>query len=349
MKRNPRTLLTSDKHHLSEVKMKFSDMLKTSAVNCTDSDQNEVDCTGAGRSEANCTEAVRDYVRQSVSENTRRAYRSDLAHFEAWGGSIPATDVVIAEYLAAHAGKLSIATLSRRLATLSKAHTAKGLTSPTTSELVKSTMRGIKRSHAAPQQAAQPLLVEDLLRIMPLLGDSVKGVRDRALLLVGFAGGFRRSELIAINFTDVEWVRQGMIIHLRCSKTDQEGQGRKIGIPYARGRWCPVESLRTWLELVGIENGPIFRSVSRHGHVNTKRLSPEAINGVIKQRAKAIGFNPDAYSGHSLRSGLATSAAQAGVATWKIRQQTGHASDAMLERYIRDGELFTDNAAGVLL
>ncbi|MFC1672599.1 site-specific integrase [Pseudomonadota bacterium] len=329
--------------------MTYPNTPKTSAVNCTDTDQNEVDCTGAGRSEANCTEVVRDYVRQSVSENTRRAYRSDLAHFTDWGGSIPATDVMIAEYLAAYAGKLSIATLSRRLATLSKAHTAKGLISPTTSELVKSTMRGIKRSHAVPQRVAKPLLVEDLFRIMPMLGDSVKDVRDRALLLLGFAGGFRRSELVGLDVDDLEWVRQGLVIHLRRSKTDQEGLGRKIGVPYARGRWCPVESLRAWLSLAGVEGGPVFRPVTRHGRIADNRLSADAVNCVVKSHAKGIGLDPSQLSGHSLRAGLATSAAQAGVATWKIRQQTGHATDVMLARYIRDGELFTDNAAGVLL
>lgn len=330
---------TSDNPSLSEVKMTFLDTPKTDAVNYTD----------VRTSAANCTEAVRDYVRQSVSENTRRAYRADLAHFVAWGGTVPTTDVMVAEYLAAHVGNLSIATLSRRIASLSKAHAAKGLPSPTKAELVKSAMRGIKRAQAAPQQVAQPLLVEDLLRIVPMLGDSVKDVRDRALLLLGFAGGFRRSELVAINCTDLEWVRRGLVVHLRRSKTDQEGHGRKIGIPYARGRWCPVESLRAWLELAGIEDGPIFRPVTRHEQIPDDRLSAEAVACVVKARVKVIGLDPDQFSGHSLRAGLATSAAQAGVATWKIRQQTGHTSDAMLSRYIRDGELFTDNAAGRLL
>ncbi|HEY9080479.1 tyrosine-type recombinase/integrase [Magnetovibrio sp.] len=299
--------------------------------------------------EISSSDLVRSYVRQSVSENTRRAYRADLKHFTAWGGIIPASDVMVAEYLVEHAGELSIATLTRRLASISKTHAAKGLLSPTKSELVKSTMRGIKRAHAAPQRAAQPLLVEDLMRIMAMLGDDVKDVRDRALLLTGFAGGFRRSELVGLNVDDLEWVRQGLVIHLRRSKTDQEGQGRKVGVPYARGRWCPVESLKAWITIAEIEGGPIFRPVTRHERIQDARLSAEAINGVVKERVGAIGMDPKQFSGHSLRAGLATSAAQAGVATWKIRQQTGHASDAMLARYIRDGELFTDNASSALL
>lgn len=329
MKHNSRPLLTSDNPSLSEPKTKPPVVDLHSQIGCSD--------------------PVRSYLRKSVSENTRRAYRADITHFISWGGTLPASDKMVAEYLAAYAPSLSVATLTRRLSSLSKAHTAKGVPSPTNAELVKSTMRGIKRVHAAPQRVAQPLLVSDLLRIIPMVSDDVKGARDRALLLLGFAGGFRRSELVGLTIEDIEWVRQGMLVHLRRSKTDQEGQGRKIGIPYARGRWCPVESLKTWLEIANIERGPIFRLVTRHGHVGTKQLSAEAVNGVIKQYVQAIGFDAAEYSGHSLRAGLATSAAQAGVATWKIRQQTGHASDAMLQRYIRDGELFNDNAVGVLL
>ena len=292
---------------------------------------------------------VVDYVRKSVSENTRRAYRADLEHFMAWGGSVPATDVMVAEYLAGHAETLSVATLVRRVASISKAHAASGLQNPTTSTLVKSTLRGIKRAHTRLQRRAKPLLVEDLLRVMATLGDSPKDTRDSALLLVGFAGGFRRSELVAIDSNDLTWVRQGVIVEVRRSKSDQEGRGRRVGIPYARGRHCPVEALRMWIELAGIEDGPVFRPVDRHGRIPDNRLSGEAVSLVMKARATAIGLDPAEYSGHSLRAGLATSAATAGVSSWKIRAQTGHASDAMLSRYIRDGELFVDNAAGVLL
>lgn len=295
------------------------------------------------------TEVVRAYVQQSISPNTKRAYQSDLQHFSDWGGTVPATDKQVAEYLASHAQTLSIATLIRRIASINKAHSAKGVTSPTKAELVKSTMRGIKRAHAAPQKVAKPLLIEDLMRIMPMLEDGLKDTRDRALLLIGFAGGFRRSELVALNCADIETVRQGIVVHIRKSKTDQEGTGRKIGIPNGRTRWCPVSALMDWLAQSNIEDGPIFRPVDRHGKNYDQRLSGEAVALVVKERVKAIGLNPQDFSGHSLRAGLATSAAQAGVSSWKIRQQTGHASDAMLSRYIRDGELFVDNAAGQLL
>jgi integrase len=294
-------------------------------------------------------EHVASLVHESLAENTRRAYLSDLAHFESWGGVIPATDNVIASYLAAHAELLSVATLQRRVASLSKAHRALGVVSPTNSELVKAVLRGIKRSHRAGQKQAKALLRDDLFVVLDAIGNSLKDARDKALLLVGFAGGFRRSELVGLNTTDVEPVRQGIIVHIRRSKADQEGLGRKIGIPLGRTRHCPVTAIEEWRIWSAASEGPLFRPVDRHGVVGKQRLSGEAVSLVVKGRVAAAGIDPYMYSGHSLRAGLATSAAQVGVASWKIRQQTGHASDAMLARYIRDGELFTDNAAGALL
>ncbi len=293
-------------------------------------------------------EAVR-LVEASLSENTRRAYESDLAHFEAWGGSLPATPGTVASYLAAHVETLSVATLVRRVATLSKAHEAKGLPNPCRSELVRATLRGIKRVRSTAQREAKPLLREDLFLILNGMGDDLKDVRDRALLLLGFAGGFRRSELVGLDCGDIERVRQGLIVTLRRSKTDQEGAGRKIGVPHGRTCYCPVTALDRWLTLSGIEPGPIFRSVDRHGRIHAERLSGEAVSLVIRERLAASGIDPTGYSGHSLRAGFATSAAQIGVSSVKIRAQTGHASDNMLARYVRDGELFIGNAAAALL
>ena len=154
---------------------------------------------------------------------------------------------------------------------------------------------------------------------------------------------------MGLNCDDVERVRQGLIVTLRRSKTDQEGAGRKVGIPFGRTRHCPVLALDRWLAVSGIEAGPIFRPVDRHGRVASERLSGEAVSLIVKERVAAAGIDPAGFSGHSLRAGFATSAVQAGVSTLKIRSQTGHASDAMLARYVRDGELFVDNAAGALL
>jgi integrase len=300
----------------------------------------------------NCKNAVdrmQDYVRLSLSSNTRKAYLCDLDHFAAWGGVIPATPEIVASYLAEHAETLAVATLVRRVASISKAHKARGLPNPFRAEIVKATMRGIKRQKGCAQDQAKALVRDDLFRVLNAMGDSVKDARDRALLLLGFAGGFRRSELVGLDVSDLEHVRQGIIVHLRRSKTDQLGQGRKIGIPYGRTRHCPVQALENWIEVSGIGTGAIFRPVDRHGHIAPDRLSGDAVSVIVKERLAGAGFDPTGYSGHSLRAGFATSAAQAGVSTLKIRQQTGHTSDAMLARYVRDGEIFVGNAAGALL
>ncbi len=293
-------------------------------------------------------EHVIEYLKASLSKNSQRAYCSDLNHFLAWGGSIPAAPETIARYLAEYGGKLANATLSRRLVSISKAHTCQGYPSPTKAELVKATLKGIRRVHGTAQQQASPILKADITAMVEnLLG--IIGARDKALLLVGFAGAFRRSELVAINCTDIEFVEQGLVLNIRHSKTDQEGAGRKIAIPYARGKHCPVLSLKSWLEIAVITTGSIFRSVTKHGQISETELSAEAVAVIVKKRAVAVGLDPANYSGHSLRAGLVTSAAQAGVSSWKIRQQTGHKSDAMLSRYIRDANIFVDNAAGAVL
>lgn len=333
-------------------------LAKSSAVNCKSSIQNPrqekrallltSDNLHLSDPKMSLSEEVRGYVQDAISPNTRRAYKSDLAHFEQWGGTIPAPTEMVAAYLADHAGKLAIATLQRRLASVSTAHGAKGLESPTTSKLVQTTLRGIRKRHGRPQRQAKPLLVEDLFRIMPMLGDSVKDTRDRALLLIGFASGFRRSELVGLNVEDIEAVRQGLIVTVTRSKTDQTGEGRKIGVPFGRGAHCPVLALEWWLKRANISDGPLFRPVTRHGELNDTRLSKEAVSRIVKQYADSIGLDPAHYSGHSLRAGLATSAAQAGVSTLAIRRQTGHRSDAMLSRYVREGELFTGNAVATL-
>ena len=292
---------------------------------------------------------VADLIANSIAANTRRAYASDLAQFEAWGGSVPATPVIVAAYLAAHSETHSVATLVRRVATISKAHEAKGLPNPCRSEIVRATLRGIKRTRGIAQREAKPLLREDLFRVLDAIGEGMKNARDRALLLIGFAGGFRRSEIVGLNCDHIERVRQGVVITLRRSKTDQEGAGRTVGVPFGRTRHCAVLALDHWLAVSGIEAGPVFRPVDRHGRVASARLSGEAVSLTVKERVAAAGTDPTDFSGHSLRAGFATSAVQAGVSMLKIRSQTGHASDAMVVRYVRDGELFVGNAAGALL
>ena len=291
---------------------------------------------------------VRGYIQASLSDSSRRAYRSDLNHFLSYGGTIPATPEMIAGYLAAHAAIHAIATLSRRLVSIGKAHTSQGIPSPTSSELVKATLRGIRHIHGSAQRQVTAAVKDDVFAMVAGL-DGIKGVRDRALLLIGFAGAFRRSELTSLTVNDIEQAQQGLIVQLRFSKTDQDGRGRKIAIPYARGVVCPVLAFQQWISVSGITTGHVFRSLNRHGVIADAALSPQSVALIVKARAEAVGLDPANYSGHSLRSGLVTSAALAGVSSWKIREQTGHKSDAMLARYIRDANIFVSNAAGAVL
>lgn len=290
---------------------------------------------------------VRRYVEQALSDNTRKAYRNDLAHYTAWGGTIPTSPEQVAFYLTAHAEVLSIATLQRRLVSIAKANTMQGYPNPVQDDLTKLTMRGIRRVHGKPQAQVSPILKEDLTVMLSHVPDTVKGHRDRAMLLLGFCGALRRSELAAVQIEDLEFNTQGIILTLPRSKTDQTGQGRKIGIPKGRGRICPVESVGFWMKQLSAESGPLFRPIAKGGMVGESKLSDRAIADIIKHYAEKAGLDPARYSGHSLRSGLATSAAQHGVSSWKIRAQIGHKSDQMLARYIRDGDIFTDNAAAL--
>src|SRR5262249_49917931 len=164
-----------------------------------------------------------------------------------------------------------------------------------------------------------------------------------------FAGALRRSELVSLDVADIAHVRRGITLHLRHSKTDQDGRGDKIAIPYSHSRSCPVDGLAAWLQVSGVSDGAIFRPIDRHGRVRDIGLWGEAVSIVVRERVAAAGLDPAVYSGHSLRAGFATSAAQAGVPRWRIKAQTRHASDAMLARYVREGDLFNDNAAGILL
>ena len=164
---------------------------------------------------------------------------------------------------------------------------------------------------------------------------------------IGSAGSV--NILVGLDLADLEFVREGLVVILRRSKTDQESRGRRIGIPHARGRWCPVREVQAWIETAEIEEGPLFRSLRKGGAISPDRLSGEAVSALIKRHVGKIGLEPAKFSGHSLRAGFVTSAARAGIATHLIRAQTGHASEATMARYIREGSLFRGNAAGQLL
>lgn len=319
------------------------------AINCTNTDGIvAADIAASSRSQT-LSEPVRRLLSSSLSASTQRAYAADLAHFRASGRDIPCEPQSVAQYLADLAETHAVATIQRRVAAIAKAHRASGFDDPCRSEIIRAIMQGIRRTKGMAQREVQALQRDDLFEVLSRMGDRTIDVRDKALLLVGFAGAFRRSELVGLDCGDVEYGGRGIVLHLRRSKTDQIGQGRKIAIPHGRTRWCPIRHVMDWLTLARIEQGPLFRSIDRHGHIAPGRLSGEAVATIIKRRVQAAGFDPATFSGHSLRAGFATSAVIAGASTFKIRAQTGHKSETMLGRYVRDGNLFADNAAGVVL
>lgn len=294
------------------------------------------------RSKRRVSAQVEQYLQASLSENTRRAYSNDLEHFLRWGGRIPSSPEAVASYLAEHANTLSSATLGRRVAAIGRAHKVKRLPSPAHSEMVKATLQGIRRTTGSAQRRVTPVLLHDVRAMVKQLS-GMKGLRDKALLLTGFAGAFRRSELVSICVEDIQFVDEGLVIRLRRGKTDQTGSGRNIAIPFMRGKCCPVRAVIEWLALSEITEGALFRGVDRYGNMTERGLSPQSVALIVKQCAGAIGLDAQHFSGHSLRAGFVTSAAKSGASTWKICQQTGHQSEAVMQRYIRDGHLFTDN------
>jgi integrase len=215
---------------------------------------------------------------------------------------LPASDQTVAAYLVRLADRQAkAATIARRLVVISQAHKAADLPSPTTSSLVSRTHAGIRRTLGTAQNGKAPAVVDDLKRMLDKLPTTRVGLRDRALLLLGFAGAFRRSELVSLDIADLELTRAGLIVTLRKSKTDQEGKSRRLGIPYGSSEnTCPVRSVQAWLESARITDGPVFRSLDRFQRVQRGRLSDKAVALIVKRRAKAVGLDPARYAGHFL-------------------------------------------------
>jgi len=297
---------------------------------------------------------ARDYVAASRAENTTRVYRTGWAQFTTWCDEhgvipLPAGPETVACYIADLARTAKPATIDLRLAAISAAHRAAGHDSPTKEEAVRLVRRGVRRTLGTVQRQVRPLTVPELRTMLEGLGSDLAGCRDRALLLLGFAGALRRSELVGLDVADVTEGADGLTVHLRRSKTDQEGAGRTVGIPYGSNpATCSVRAWRAWLETSGITEGAAFRPVDRHGHIGATRLSGQAVALVLKRHAARAGLDASEVAGHSLRAGLATSAASAGVPERVIAEQTGHKGTAMLRRYIRESSLFRENAAGAV-
>jgi site-specific recombinase XerD len=263
--------------------------------------------------------------------------------------SLPSSPQTVAAFLAGEANRgIRPATIARRLAAIRYAHKLAGHPSLTASETVKATLRGIKRTiRTAPKRKA-PATSDKIVAMAMSTGTGPRGLRDRALLLLGFAGAFRRSELVAVDVGDLQFCDGGLRVKIRHSKTDQEGQGTTVAI--VPGTFaCPVKATRDWIKCAQIVGGPLFRPISKTGRVLPRRLSDRAAAEIVKASARRVGLNAEEYSGHSLRAGFLTSAARQGASIFKMMDVSRHKSVETLRGYVRDAELFRDHAGSGLL
>jgi site-specific recombinase XerD len=302
-------------------------------------------------------ELASDFAKASKSKATLAAYGSDFRIFESYCrergfNALPATCEAVVAFLAAQAtlGKRA-STLQRRLAAIGYMHKIANVPSPIGDERIKATLSGIRRSIGAAPVRKKAATSDVVLSMAGTLGgESLRQLRDRAILLIGFASAMRRSELVALNVADLEWTSEGVMIHIRRSKTDQEGLGQSVAVP--RGATaCPVAALKAWIEAAGIVSGPLFVRIFNklNQRITDQRLHGRAVAVIVKKGAARLGFDVSAFGAHSLRSGLVTSAVKRGVSLLKICDQTRHKSIEMLRVYCRDAELFVGNAAAGLL
>jgi len=313
---------------------------------------------------ASLVKQAEEYIDRSVAPKTQQAHASDFRLFRAWCETeqltaLPAIPQTVALYAAALANRtginpkgdtaklISAATVVRYLASIATVHRDAGYDSPCDSTIVKRTVKGIKNTKGVRSAGKSALMTDDLKSMLSALDtSSLKGARDSAILLVGHAAGMRRSEIVSLDFGDVDFVDQGMILTLRRSKTDQSGEGAEIGISFGNNGTCPVRSLRRWIERSEIVEGPLFRKVDRHGGLHSTRLTGQSVALVVKAACEAVGIDPSVYSGHSLRSGHATQAAANGAAEHHVAEHLRHKSVATTRRYFRRANLFTNNTSG---
>ena len=297
---------------------------------------------------------ARDLIEASRTESTLRAYASDWADFESFCrrlalGVLPADPATVGLYIAEMAAvrQLAASTIGRRMAAISVLHVEAGHPSPTAHPQVRRLMTGTRRTLGVQQHAKRALTPTELRRMIAALGDDLASQRDRAMMLVGFVGGLRRSELVAINVGDLKVTEDGYVLTVRRSKTDQEARTRRVALPYsADPLLCPVRSVLGWLRAGEIDRGAVFRRIRRGGHVTGDRITAQTVGLTVKKLATLAKVpRPDELGGHSLRSGFATAAAAAGASERSIANQTGHKSMQVLRRYIAQATTFDDNAA----
>jgi len=314
---------------------------------------------------------LEEFASQSKAENTIRAYAADLEDFRHWCDRygrewLPAEPETIGLYLGARADELSLATLERRLAAIASVHKEEGYDSPATvaEGPLRPIWKGIVREKTRQQDGATPLLIEDLKKIiehLPCYNEADDGptgrltltsLRDRAILLVGWTGALRRSEIVALNTQDLEFIAgEGVNITIRRSKTDQEAEGMTKGLPYGSNKeTCPVTALRTWIQAAarhvdGPFDGPIFRRFYRGESIGSTALTAQYVSKILKRHAERVGLDPEGYSAHSLRAGFITQAIRAGKAERRVKEHSGHKSWETFNRYVEKAGTFQDNPA----
>lgn len=299
------------------------------------------------------SELPNTYYHAATSQNTRKAYQTDIRHFEQSGGPLPAKTDDILRYLHTFATQLNSRTLSRRLTAIKHWHTYQSFDDPTNSPLVRKTLQGITNTHGKPKEKASPLLPEELRQLATHLSqiDSLIAARDNALLQLGYFGAFRRSELIAIQVEHIQRVKDGITILIPRSKTDQAGEGQTCAIPYGNhSPLCPIRALDHWLSRSKITTGPLFRGIDRWEKLQKNALTPLAVTLIIKRWMKACDLsNAASFSSHSLRRGLATSASYKGASLASIMRQGRWKHVNTVLGYIEEGQRFEDNAAAKVM
>ena len=294
-------------------------------------------------------------LKSSKANNTIRAYKSDFKDFAlfcAQNGfkSLPSEPKIISLYLTHLSTKeAKMSTLKRRLVSIGVIHKLQGHYLDTKHPSIIENIMGIKRRKGSFQKGKKPLLINDLKILINAIdknyNEEIMRVRDRSIILIGFSGGFRRNEIVSLDYDDLDFVSEGLKINLKRSKTDQFGEGSVKGLPYFdNSKYCPVLSLKKWIEISNIKSGPLFRRFSKGSKLTDNRLSDQTVALLIKKYLKLIGIDSKDYSGHSLRSGFATSAAESGAEERSIMAMTGHKSTEMVRRYIKEVNLFKNNA-----
>jgi site-specific recombinase XerD len=289
------------------------------------------------------------FIESSRAENTLKAYRSDWDHFEQWCidkgfESLPTMPEIVVLYVSDIANEYKVSSIQRRLSAISQAHKLAGYDSPVSDLKVRECMNGIKRTMGVSPSKKTAILLKDLKSMLEHIPDKTIGIRDRALLLVGFTGAFRRSELSGLNIEDISFTDDGLVITIRQSKTDQNQEGQQVGIPYgSRLHTCPVRSFKKWIEVLNQNDGPVFRSIDRHENIKD-RLSSKAIGLIVKRYAELADLDSSKYGAHSLRSGFATQADLSGGKFTDIKRQGRWKNDSTVRGYMQRSNLFESNA-----